>query len=106
MGSGLILPNTPEIREYVKKRNAEILAARGDAPSLQDSARGKLEENAEYQRRKLMSADEKIIEAVERQARARQVYYEKIHGIYKSIDECKAELAHIHKRYARDNGIE
>lgn len=106
MGSGLILPNTPEIREYVKKRDAEIREAQKDAPTLQESAKGRLEQNAEYQRRCLMSADEKIIEAVERQARARQIYYEKVHGVYKSIEECKAELAHIHRKFARDNGIE
>lgn len=106
MGSGLILPDTPEIREYVKKRDAEIRAARGDSPSLQESAKEKLESNAEFQARSRMSKDEKIIDAVERQARARQVYYEKVHGVYRSIEQCKAELADIHRKFARDNGIE
>lgn len=105
MGSGLILPNTPEIREYCQRRDSEIAAARAEDPDA-PSQIPKIEENAEYQRRKLMSVDEKFVDAVARSARARQIYWERVHGIYKSIEQCKAEMAHIYRKYGRDKGIE
>lgn len=105
MASGLILPNTPEIREYVQKRNAE-LAEQGVAKDPAQNQRQRLEENSEYQRRKMMSRDEKYVGAIDTLVRARMIFYRSF-GVEKTEDEVRKEMIEmVVKKYARDHGIE
>ena len=104
MPSGLILPDTPEIREYVQKRDAEILAANRE--SIADLQKERLESNSEYQQRKMMSRDEKYRGAIETLVRARMVFYQST-GVEKTEDEVRREMIEmVVKKYARDHGIE
>lgn len=105
MASKLILPNTPEIREYVEKRNAE-LAERGVVRDPAQKQRQRLEENSEYQRRKLMSRDEKYIGAIDTLVRARMIFYRSF-GIEKTEDAVRKEMIEmVVRKYGRDHGIE
>lgn len=104
MPSGLILPDTPEIREYVQKRNAEIAEASGE--TLRERHKERLESNSEYQQRKMMSRDEKYRGAIETLVKARMTFYQSM-GVEKTEDEVRREMIEmVVKKYARDHGIE
>mgnify|MGYP000876423468 FL=1 len=107
MSSGLILPDTPEIREYCKKRDAQ-LAAQGVTRDPAAKAKQRLEDNSEYQARKRMTAVQKFVGAVDTLVRARMKYYRTNGNERITYDEIKREpmIQQIIRKYARDNGIE
>ena len=65
-----------------------------------------MEDNAEYQRRKLMSADEKTMDAVERLALAKKTYNDAKEGTDTTIDRARKEIAPIVHNWLRDRDRE
>jgi len=101
MASGLYLPKS--MQQHVVERNAQIAEARtaGEIPTPQ-----KIEDNAEFQARSRMSRDEKFIGAIETLARARKIFHQQMFGKEVSIEQCRKEMEHIVRKFARDKGIE
>lgn len=68
--------------------------------------RTELADNAEYQRRKRLSKDEKFCEAVDTVTRNRKVYNDAMEGRDTGEERARREVQALVKKKARDEGIE
>ncbi len=95
----LFLPR--HLAQSMQQKSEALKKASGE---LQQS--NKIEDNAEYQRRKMMSRDQKYIDAIERLVYSRKQYNDAMTGRDTTLEQARKEMMPIIQKYARDKGIE
>lgn len=86
--------------EYRAKQNA----AKQASDNLREN--NKMEDNAEYQKRKLMSRDEKYVDAIQRLIYARKQYNDALAGHDTTLEQARKDMLPIIMKFARNKGIE
>lgn len=97
--SKLFLP-----RHIVESQKAAAQAAEKRIKELREN--NPMHENAEYQRRKMMSPDEKTADAVERLALAKKTYNDAVEGKDTTLDRARKEIMPIAHKWLRDRDRE
>lgn len=91
-------------RHLAQSLNDKSKAVAEASKALQQS--NKIEDNAEYQQRKIMSRDEKYLGAIERLIYSRKQYNDAMAGHDTTLEQARKDMLPIIQKFARDKGIE
>jgi aminoglycoside N3'-acetyltransferase len=94
-------------RLFLPRHLTEDMARKRQAIAFSQAAlKDRLESNAEYQKLKATSKDQKFIDAIERLVNSRKQFNDFKAGHDTTLEQARQEMLPIIQKYARDQGIE